>query len=53
MTQPFSNRIFKKKVLDFLKIREKDIEKKKIVKKFKEIEEEYKNENDEEKDYFN
>ena len=53
MTQPFSNPIFKKKVLDFLKIREKDIEKKKIVKKFKEIEEEYKNENDEEKDYLN
>jgi ankyrin repeat protein len=53
MTQPFSNPVFKKKVLNFLKIREKDIEKKKIVKKFKEIEEEYKNENDEEKDYFN
>ena len=50
MTQPFSNPIFKKKVLDFLKVRENEIEKKKIVKKLKENEEEHKNENDEEKD---
>ena len=51
MTQPFSNPIYKKKVLDFLKVREKSIEKKKIFKAFKEIDEENKNKNDEEKDY--
>ena len=41
MTQPFSNPIYRKKVLDFLDKREENIEKKKLKKILKKIEEEH------------
>ncbi len=42
MTQPYSNPSYKKKVADFLRKREKDIEKAKFNKRLKEIEKEHK-----------
>ena len=46
MAQPFSNPIYKKKVDDFLKQKEKDIEEAKLNKRLKEIEKEHKIEYD-------
>ena len=46
MTQAYSNPSYKKKISDFLKKREKNIEETRINKKLKEIDEEYKIEND-------
>ena len=48
MTQPYSNLSYKKKVEDFLRKREKDIEKAKFNKRLKEIEKEHKIEYDDE-----
>ena len=42
MTQPFSNPIFKKRMAEFLRRREKNIEENKIKKRLKEIDEEHK-----------
>ena len=48
MTQPYSNPNYKKKVADFLRKREKDIEKAKLMKRLKDIDEEHKIENEDE-----
>jgi hypothetical protein len=50
MTQPYSNPIYKKKIADFLRKKEKDIEKAKLMKRLKEIDKEHKNEHEEEKE---
>ena len=50
MTQPYSNPNYKKKVADFLRKREFNIQQAEIMKSFKKKEEKDKNENDEEKE---
>ena len=49
MTQPFSNPVFKKRMADFMRRREKKIEENKIKKRLKEIDEEHKIEYEDEK----
>ena len=50
MTQPYSNPNYKKKVADFLRKREYNIQQAEIKKRLKQIEEKHKNEYDEEKE---